>query len=232
MTVRILAAHPTRSAAGQAMVRSIATAVSSRVGPVRLAWLDSLDPTVAEPTLAELLTEVGDQESVIVAPLLLGEGYHDRDDIPDVVAKAAPQAIVTPVLGTDPLLVKALAGRLIKAGWEGEPVVLGATGSSHEAWHSVAAQVAEALGERLDTEVEVGVLTGPGRTVTDTVSHLRRCPHGKGDRRVAVSAYLLAEGFFHGRLNAVGADLTTAPIGAHPALVRLLVDRFEQAVVT
>ncbi|WP_432557557.1 sirohydrochlorin chelatase [Granulicoccus sp. GXG6511] len=222
MTVRILAAHGTENAAGQAMIRSVAAAVSTRVGPVRIAWLDLL-----EPTLAQVLAEVEDHEQVVIAPLLLSEGYHDRADIPAVVAAAAPHAVVTPVLGDDPRLVKALAGRLIKAGWEGEPVVLGATGSSRDSWHELVGRVAAALGERLETEVEVGVLSGPGRTVADSLDRLRRCPQGREDRRVAVSAYLLADGFFHTRLAAVGADLTTAPIGAHPALVNLLVDRFE-----
>ncbi|HHV22266.1 MAG TPA: sirohydrochlorin chelatase [Propionibacterium sp.] len=222
MTVRIIAAHGTRSRAGQAMIRAIATAVSARVGPVRVAWLDLL-----EPTLAEVLADVRGTERVVIAPLLLSEGFHDRQDLPAMVAAAAPHAVITPVLGDDPLLVKALAGRLIKAGWEGEPVVLGAAGSSRDTWHQVVGRVASALGERLETEVEVGVLSGPGPTVADSVTRLRHCPQGRADRRVAVSAYLLADGFFHTRLAAVGADLTTAPIGAHPALVNLLADRFE-----
>ncbi|MGA8547975.1 MAG: sirohydrochlorin chelatase, partial [Mycobacterium sp.] len=39
--------------------------------------------------------------------------------------------------------------------------------------------------------------------------------------RVAVASYLLADGLFQGRLHESGADVVAAPLGSHPAVIRL-----------
>ncbi|HKV20123.1 MAG TPA: sirohydrochlorin chelatase, partial [Mycobacterium sp.] len=52
-----------------------------------------------------------------------------------------------------------------------------------------------------------------------------------GARRVAVASYLLADGLFHDRLCASGADRVADPLGDHPAMVRLIANRFRRARV-
>jgi sirohydrochlorin ferrochelatase len=43
---------------------------------------------------------------------------------------------------------------------------------------------------------------------------------------VAVASYLLAPGHFHDHLADSGADWVTAPLGAHPAIAALVIDRY------
>ncbi|WP_425309257.1 CbiX/SirB N-terminal domain-containing protein [Ammonicoccus fulvus] len=215
---RILAAHGTRDAVGQATVRAIADAVEARVGPVRLAWLDHL-----EPTLPDVMADLPETDGpACIVPLLLSEGFHIHTDIPEVLTGLDGAAVrVTPPLGSDPRIVDALADRLAEAGWRGEPVVLAATGSARASWHRLAGEVAAGLGDRLGVPVDLGVLSGPGIPVSEQLSRTRE--------NVSIAAYLLAEGHFHRRLVQSGAAVVAAPIGAHPALVDLLVSRFSDS---
>ena len=43
---------------------------------------------------------------------------------------------------------------------------------------------------------------------------------------MAVASYLLAPGVFHGRLRASGAAWVSAPLGDHPAVAGLILERF------
>jgi sirohydrochlorin ferrochelatase len=42
---------------------------------------------------------------------------------------------------------------------------------------------------------------------------------------VAIAPYLLAPGHFADRLAVAGADLVAEPLGAHPAVIELVLDR-------
>ena len=220
---RILVAHGTRDPEGQATVRAIRDAVASRVGPVRLAWLDVLTPTLPQ-LLAEIAGGPGDgPRRVVVVPMLLSEGFHISADIPEAVAALTESCDirVAPPLGHDPRIIAALADRLAEAGRQGGPVVLGATGSARDSWRELADRIATGLGERLGTQVTLGVLSGPGIPVSEQLSRSRG--------NVSVSAYLLAHGHFHRKLARSGAAVVAGPIGAHPALVDLLVSRFSDS---
>jgi sirohydrochlorin ferrochelatase len=46
---------------------------------------------------------------------------------------------------------------------------------------------------------------------------------------VAVASYLLAPGHFQDQLYASGADWVTEPLGGHPALAGLVIDRYRTA---
>ena len=105
-TTRILVAHGTADVQGQATIEQIVEVVAAQTGPIRLAWLD-----VVQPTLAQVLSTVPPGTEVVIVPLLLSAGFHDQTDIPAVVAATAPHAVVAPVLGADPRLIEALAGR-------------------------------------------------------------------------------------------------------------------------
>jgi hypothetical protein len=53
-----------------------------------------------------------------------------------------------------------------------------------------------------------------------------------GEPRVAIASWLLAPGVFHPRLAAAGADVVSAPLGAHPDVVAAVVARYRVAVRT
>jgi len=46
---------------------------------------------------------------------------------------------------------------------------------------------------------------------------------------VVVASYLLAPGVFQAGLAGAGADLVTEPLGDHPAVVRLVLLRYDEA---
>ena len=195
---------------------------------VRLAWIE-----LVEPDVRSALRALGERPVALV-PLLLSSGYHDRVDLPAAVAEALPSALRAPVLGPDPLLSVALAGRLAEAGLSGaDAVVLAAAGSSDpDAVASVHTQAAD-LASYLGRSVTVGFGSAAAPTVTEAVVAARALlrPEPAGSvRTVAVAPYLLAPGFFADRLAEVGADGVAAPLGAHPAVVELVLKRFSSTL--
>ncbi|MEU5269469.1 CbiX/SirB N-terminal domain-containing protein [Streptomyces hygroscopicus] len=82
--------------------------------PVRLGHIELNRPLLTD-TLAALRGEA------VLVPLLLGRGYHIKQDIPDVAA-AAPhlRVLIAAPLGPDPLLAEALHARLAEAGWSAD----------------------------------------------------------------------------------------------------------------
>lgn len=187
---------------------------------VRVAWIELVEPDV--PTA---LAAVPAALRTLLVPLLLSSGYHDRVDLPSAVAAARPGTPRAAVLGPDPLLAVALADRLDEAGRRpGDAVVLAAAGSSDPgavaSCHTQAALLSTELTRRTGDRVEVVVGFGSAAEpdVRTAVATLRPA-------RVAIAPYLLAPGFFADRLAGVGADLVAAPLGAHPAVVDVIVNR-------
>jgi len=213
--------HPAATATIAALVRQV-----ERLAPV----LDIQAAFVqhAAPSLTEALDAAG--PDVVIVPLLLSNGYHLTTDIAGA-ATAMDTAItatgsgprVTGPLGPDPLLVTALTGRLAEAGVpDGTPVVLAAAGSSDpKASDEVQAQ-ADLLGNELGVPVTVGFAAAGRPTVGEAVADLR----ARTGQPVAVAAYLVAPGQFHDRLAESGADWVTAPLGDHPAVAALIIDRY------
>lgn len=182
----------------------------------------------AAPALADALDAAG--PDVVIVPLLLSSGYHLSTDIRGAVT-AVDAAItagltgprVAGPLGPDPLLVTALAARLAQAGVPaGTPVVLAAAGSSDpQAAAEVQAQ-ADLLADELGVPVAAAFAAAGRPTVPDAVADLRARTGGP----VAVATYLLAPGEFHDGLIASGADWVTEPLGDHPAVAALIIDRY------
>ncbi|MEV4207617.1 sirohydrochlorin chelatase [Nocardia salmonicida] len=105
-----------RSAATMAAVIAEVAAARPDI-PVRLAFLDLSAPSVDE--VVDDLAARGHTD-VIVVPLLLGNAFHARVDLPALLADATRrhsrlQLIQAPVLGPDPLLISALADRVTTA---------------------------------------------------------------------------------------------------------------------
>ncbi len=217
-------AHGTRDARGMAVVRALLARVGAlRPGlPVRLACVG-----LARPTLAEALA--GLSGDVVVVPLLLGAGHHVRTDIPRALALAPwVRARVCPALGPDPLLADALAGRLAEAEGEGArpgPVVLASAGSAEPAARAAVRTMADLLSERTGRPVVASYVSGEGPAPAEAVSALRAAGHPT----VAVARYLLGPGFFARQAARTGGCVLSEPLGAHEAVARLVLRRYDEA---
>ncbi|MFE6052914.1 sirohydrochlorin chelatase [Kitasatospora sp. NPDC056446] len=81
------------------------------------------------------------------------------------------------------------------------------------------------LAARLGRPVTPAHLSAAAPTPQQAVAGLRRAGHPE----VALAAYLLSPGFFARRAAAAQATWTTAPLGAHPAVARLVLRRYDEA---
>jgi sirohydrochlorin ferrochelatase len=213
----ILAAHGTRSAAGVQMIHDLSSAVASRIGPLRTAFVDVLGPNPAE-VLAQ------SSDPAIVVPAFLASGYHVHTDLPARIEESGhADVLVTPALGPDPALAVVMRDRLREVGWRrGDAVVMAAAGSSDPCAQRELRWAAMLLSEQVGSPVRVGFAATGAPRVSDVVSRLRA-----GDRRrVFIASYLLAPGLFHDRLASCGAAAVAAPLGTHPGVVDLVAARF------
>lgn len=217
----VLVAHGTRKSAGVAMVGSLADRVAATLGsPVSVAFVDVLGPT-----LAEVLRPLA--EPAVLVPAFLSRGYHVNSDIPaHIEASGHSDVILADALGPSPETARMLADRLIESGWcPTDSVILAAAGTSDAVarsdLHTMAAWVSALTGSR----VELAFAATGRPPVADAVAQLR----SRGASRVVVASYLLADGLFQDRLRNSGADAVTEPLGSHPAMVRLIANRFRRA---
>jgi sirohydrochlorin ferrochelatase len=221
----VLAAHGTRQASGVEQLQRLASAVRSELDgrTVQVGFVDVLGPTPAE-----LLREI--DGPAVVVPAFLASGYHVRSDVPREVAESGHTDVaVTRALGPDPALARVGVERLREAGWqEGDTVVLAAAGSS-DAHATAQVQCAACmLGIELGRPpVAVGYVATASPRVPEAVTAARAA----GAVRVVVAPYLLAPGLFHTGLAQAGADAVAAPLGVHPQVVALVVDRYLSALV-
>jgi sirohydrochlorin ferrochelatase len=213
----LLAAHGTRSPDGSATTRALVDAVARRrpAVPVRLCFLD-----VAAPALGTALAELAGTD-VVVVPLLLSAGYHVQTDIPTVVA-GRTGVRVSAHLGPHPAIIAALVDRLrVVDISNAATVALAGIGSSRSSARCEVDDAAGALAAHLGRAVTVLPL-GPG--FRDRLDAL--------PAPVAVATYLLAPGgFFDSLRSAVaGRGMLSEPIGAHPAVVELVWQRYDAAL--
>ncbi|MET8330997.1 sirohydrochlorin chelatase [Streptomyces sp. NPDC005181] len=187
-----------------------------------------------EPLLPSALAGLGSGDAVLV-PLLLGRGHHVKRDIPAAVAAApALRAVIAAPLGPHPLLVEALYGRLVEAGWpageadsRSSAVVLAAAGSRDPDSAADTRRTARMLSERLGG---VSVVPAYASATTPTVPVAVRTLAARGRNRVAVASYFTAPGRFATAAAAAAPGTAAAPLGAHPAMARLLLHRYDQAL--
>lgn len=217
----VLAAHGTREPAGAEVVHTLADGVRRRLPgvPVEVAFADVLSPTVTE-----VVREVGGP--AVVVPAFLAAGYHVRVDIPEqVTAAGRPDVVVSDSLGPTMAMVTAVHDRLLEAGWcREDDLVLAAAGSSDPSALADVRRAAILLGARTGARVRVGYIATASPKVADAVA-LRSASGG----RVAVASWLLAPGLFHRAAEDSGAALVSAPIGAHPKVIDLVIRRYREA---
>ncbi|MBT2398729.1 sirohydrochlorin chelatase [Streptomyces sp. ISL-100] len=189
-----------------------------------------------EPLLTGTLADLDPGEAVLV-PLLLGRGYHVKYDLPQAAATAPHlRTRIAASLGPHPLLVEALYARLTEAGWRtsdaahrGSGVVLAAAGSRDPESAADTRRTAALLSERLGG---VPVIPAYASAASPTVPEALRALAARGRHRAAVASYFTAPGRFAAQSAAAAPWIAAAPLGTHPALARLLLLRYDQAVAT
>jgi len=203
---------------------------------VRLGHIDVEQPDVAA-TLASLATG----EPAVIVPLLLSAGYHVYHDLAAERAAAEHPATVTErppttaerttaeperrigvgsgtgrrvsvatALGPDERLATVLAQRLQQAGaTEADTVVLAVAGSSDRRAVADCREMSRMLSNVMGQDIRLGFLAA----ATPLVPKAVRDAHAeRPGRRVIVSTYLLAPGYFHDLARSAGADVTTEPL--------------------
>lgn len=218
MTRLVTVAHGTRNPAGNRVAAHITAAAAARLATSGTSSYVEL----CEPLLADVM-EQSSGETVVV-PLLLSRGYHVAVDLPAAALRSSGSVVLTPPLGPHPLLAQALAARLVEAGAQvGQPVVLVSAGSRDPRGaadlEEAAAVLADLWGGPVRTAAFAGPLPRPGAVVRPDD---------------AVAPYLLAPGHFADRCRdearAARAGVVADVIGAHEAVVDLVVERVRSAV--
>ncbi|MGW4631480.1 sirohydrochlorin chelatase [Nocardia sp. NPDC004415] len=225
-----------RSAATMAAVVADVAAARPEL-TVRLAFLDLSAPSVEQ--VADDLAAQGHRE-VIVVPLLLGNAFHARVDLPALLAEVTrrhPRLRLTQaeVLGPDPLLIAALGDRVAAAGHPERDrstldmrpgVAVAAVGSSDAAANRRTAAVARRLAALTGLRTEICFATVEP-SINLAVDRLR----ARGSARIVVAPWFLAPGLLTDRLLAAAPGITHAEvIGAHTGLTEVIWARFDTAV--
>ncbi|MFD4553011.1 sirohydrochlorin chelatase [Streptomyces sp. NPDC058469] len=229
----VLVAHGSRDPRALSTVRALVARVRDlRPGlPVHLGHIE-----LNEPRLPDTLTQLATAEAVLV-PLLLARGYHVKQDIPEMAAKARARTRVAAPLGPHPLLVETLYDRLVEAGWRtrmdtqtrrASAVVLAAAGSRDPESKLDTHRTAQLLADRLG----VPVVPAYASAATPTVSEAVRALTARGRHRVAVASCFTAPGRFATQCAEEAPWIASTPLGAHPAMARLVLHRYDQALAT
>jgi sirohydrochlorin ferrochelatase len=230
----VLVAHGSRDPRALRTVNALADRVRAlRPGlSVRLGHIE-----LNEPLLSDTLDGLGDRPAVLV-PLLLGHGHHVKHDIPALAAATRARTRVAAPLGPHPLLVDTLVDRLAEAGWSTtteptapEPgaaraVVLAAAGSRDPDSAADTDRTARLLAGRLGVPVVAAYASAAAPTVPDAVRALT----ARGYGRVAVAAYFTAPGRFATECAAAAPWIASAPLGAHSAMARLVLRRYDRTL--
>ncbi|MFE1771255.1 sirohydrochlorin chelatase [Streptomyces sp. NPDC059008] len=194
--------------------------------PVRLGNIELDRPLLAD-TLAELHGEA------VLVPLLFGHGYHVTHDLPAALA-AAPHLTgrIAEPLGPHPLLAEALHGRLLEAGFAAgrgsTAVVLAAAGSRAARSTQDTEHIARLLSERLGG---LPVLPAYASAAAPTVAEAVRELTARGHDRIAVAGCFTAPGRFATQCAAAAPGVAAEPLADHPALARLVLHRYDQALL-
>ncbi|MGW9027195.1 sirohydrochlorin chelatase [Streptomyces sp. NPDC055722] len=227
----VLVAHGSRDPRALSTVRTLAERVRELRPhlPVHLGHIE-----LNEPLLPDTLAALGDPGAVLV-PLLISRGHHVKRDIPEAVAAARTDIRIAAPLGSHPLLVETLYARLVEAGWRttlsdgrrrASAVVLAAAGSRDRDSAVDTRRIAELLAERLD----VPVVPAYASAATPTVSEAVRALAARGRHRIAVASCFAAPGRFATECAEAAPGIAAAPLGAHPAMARLVLHRYDQAL--
>lgn len=224
----VAVAHGSRDPRALPAVRALLERVrAARPGvDVRLGHVELNAPLLPD-ALAGLRGEA------VLVPLLLSRGHHVKHDLPAALS-AAPwlHGTVAAPLGPHPLLAEVLHDRLLAAGWpripRGHAVVLAAAGSRDPDSAADTRHMAELLAARLGVPVVPAYASAAAPTVGAAVTAL--AARGIDRRRIAVASYFTAPGRFATQTSAAAPGAAAAPLGAHEAMARLVLHRYDEAV--
>ncbi|WP_410875042.1 sirohydrochlorin chelatase [Nocardia sp. A7] len=252
----IAVAHGSRDPRSAATMAAVVAEVAAARPDicVRLAFLDLSAPSVDE--VVDDLAAHGHID-VIIVPLLLGNAFHARVDLPALLVDSTrrhPHLRLTQaaVLGPDPLLISALADRVATALHPAPPlpsglallnvvapargslddpllgIAVAAVGSRDAAANRRTAVVARRLAAVTGCPIELCFATvEPG--IERAVDRLRT----RGAERIVVAPWFLAPGLLTDRLVAAAPEVVHADvIGAHAALVDVVWARYDSSVAT
>ncbi|MFF0019561.1 sirohydrochlorin chelatase [Streptomyces sp. NPDC005496] len=231
--VLLVVAHgsrdPRHAATVHALVRRLRAA---RPGlRVETGFLDFTVPSVHG--VLESLAAEGVRD-VVALPLLLTRAFHAKADIPAVLRDAPARLRIrqAEVLGPSPLLTRALERRLYEAGLgpadkSSTGVVLASAGSTDPEAIAVIADIAREWRRTGWCAVRPAFASASLPRTQDAVRELRAL----GCARVAVAPYVLAPGFLPDRIarGAAEADVLAEVLGTAPEVVRVLLDRYDEA---
>lgn len=234
--VLVVCAHGSRSATARTTLRDfVADLADARPGvTVRAAYVD-----LELPNPQDVMADLAGARAVLV-PVLLTAGYHVRVDLRRVADRHPSVALAAP-LSPHPRVVDLLVDRLTEAGGipatSADRVLVVSAGSSDRAAIGACHEVTGMLGDRLGVTAESAFMTAaaPDVATAVTAASTGRRPGG----RVLVALHLLVPGHFaalarhqamHGGADLVGEPLLASGRGANPALVEVVLERYDRAV--
>jgi sirohydrochlorin ferrochelatase len=210
----LIVAHGTHSKLGLDVHHNLLAAIRANRpnSTFALCWLD-----VASPSLTEALRETSGP--AVIVPVLLSIGYHVKRDIPAVIGDR-PNTVQVSHLGPDARVVAAVFDRLrATPGWApGNRTVLIGSGSSDPEARTELDHAARLLSGLTGAPVSIAQLSD-----SDPLAGA-----GPSDD---IASYLIAPGFFADKLRGLaGQRRVSDPIGAHPLLAELVVDRLDESL--
>jgi sirohydrochlorin ferrochelatase len=233
-------AHGSRDPRSTATITAL-TDLVARMRPdlrVEPAFLELASPSPTE--VVDRLVADGHDE-VVVVPLLLSQAYHATVDVPAVVDAAMQRhpglkVRATGVLGLenefldilDRRLRTALAERRVR---ELDALVLAGAGSSDAVANAAVARLARSWGARHHLPAVAAFATAAPPATGEAVRAFRR----DGRRHIAVGSLFLAPGFLPTRAAELaleaGAVAVSEPLGADPAVARVVLARYAVGAV-
>ena len=259
--VLLACAHGTRDERGQRAVAALVARVRAALPELDVVdtWVD-----VQEPDLAQRTREHSEHPAVVVPLLLSAgyHVFVDMARAVESSPQHVVAAALGPDRRLAALMARRLTEALDAAGGPGlapaDRVLMVAAGSSDPRSREDCELMARYLGDALGAPVAAAYLSAARPSVPDAVAaaraelghHVERpgsydadpdshpaqragsAPDDAG--RVLLVPYLLAPGFFHGRVLAAGGDVAAEPLLVHPGpvpdeLVELTVEHYREA---
>lgn len=198
---------------------------------VHAAYVD-----VESPSVDDAAASLPNDEPCVIVPILLSTGFHTQVDLRRAArASGIERIVIAESLGPDSRLARLARTRLEEAGWtpeNGSAVVQGAAGSSRADGRADMERAAELLSEALGTQVQHGFIASIDPKFHEVVAEYK--PE-------YAATYLLAEGFFAGKMRRDAASTglpvkVAAPLvnAQDPASARVVaecfVDRMDEAL--
>ena len=234
----IAASHGTDNSDGAKAIASLVTKVNEVLSGPDLANSTRVLEAFVDVQQPDVPTVLAGVESATIVPLLLATGYHVRQDIADAAfaraqeLDAGHEVRISPALGPDQRLVDVLVQRLNEAGYQSDDlVILTVAGSSDIRAQAETNKVKAMLEASLGHEVELAFLSAAEPKLKDLVPKLK---FQNPRKRIVISTYLLAPGFFSGLLQSVGAHVVAKPLlspdlATPQQLIDIVVERYKDA---